>query len=112
LTDKDPKTYVAHILSEIAFLETTPTKMTFLQFQNDPAVFRAAAYSVQIISEASRKIPPDWLREHPEINWHGIRAIGNQTRHEYASLRSLTIWEIINFHLVPLKSVMEELMQR
>jgi uncharacterized protein with HEPN domain len=75
-------------------------------------VFRAAAYSVQIISEASRKIPPDWLREHPEINWHGIRAIGNQTRHEYASLRSLTIWEIINFHLVPLKSVMEELMQR
>jgi uncharacterized protein with HEPN domain len=112
LTDKDPKTYVAHILSEIAFLETIPTKMKFLQFQNDPAVFRAAAYSVQIISEASRKIPPDWLQQHPEINWHGIRAIGNQTRHEYASLRSLTIWEIINFHLVPLKSVMDELMQR
>jgi uncharacterized protein with HEPN domain len=111
LTDKDPKTYVAHILGEIAFLESIPGRLTFLEFQNDGSTFRAAAYSIQIISEASCRIPPEWLHQHPEINWHGIRAIGNQTRHEYANLRSLTIWEILNSHLLPLKSAMDELMK-
>jgi uncharacterized protein with HEPN domain len=86
--------------------------MTFVQFQNDALVFRAATYSVQIISEAARKIPPDWLEEHPEINWQGIRAIGNRIRHEYANLRSLTIWEIMNSHLAPLKAAMNELMKK
>lgn len=110
MTDKDPKTYVAHILSEIALLEGMIEKKSFLQFQDDPIIFRAAAYSVQIISEASRKIPAEWIDQYPQINWRGIRAIGNQTRHEYANLRSLTIWEILNSHLAPLKAAMNELM--
>jgi uncharacterized protein with HEPN domain len=46
LTDKDPKTYVAHILGEIALLEAIPERMTFLQFQNGAIVFRAATYSI------------------------------------------------------------------
>lgn len=112
MTDRDPKTYVAHILDEIDFLESKTKGISFQQFQNDPTVFRASAYSVQIISEAARRIPPDWLDEHPEIDWHGIKGIGNQTRHEYASLRSLTIWEIMNSHLTPLKSAMNIFMKK
>jgi uncharacterized protein with HEPN domain len=85
--------------------------MTFLAFRDDPQAFRASVYSVQIISEAARRVPREWLDEFPEIDWHGIRAIGNQTRHEYAGLRSLTIWEIMNFHLETLSTAMQTLLR-
>jgi uncharacterized protein with HEPN domain len=110
LTDHDPKTYVAHVLSEIEFLESKASGRSYLEFKNDATDFRAAAYSVQIISEATRNIPNDWLEEFPDINWHGIKAIGNHTRHEYASLRSLTIWEIMTTYLVDLKLAIQAMM--
>jgi uncharacterized protein with HEPN domain len=109
---KDPKLFVVHILDEIKFLESIPQRMSFEEFLADPILSRAVAYSLQIISEASRKIPPEWLEDHLNIEWHKIRALGNRTRHEYADLQMPSLWAIITNDLEALNIVMKILMDK
>ena len=65
------------ILAEIAFLHSVRRRSTFDEFKANSADVRAAAYSIIVISEAVRRIPGDWLADHPEVPWPAIRAIGN-----------------------------------
>jgi uncharacterized protein with HEPN domain len=43
----------------------------------------AAERCVEIISEASRRIPEEWKAEHREIPWQDIAGIGSVLRHDY-----------------------------
>ena len=43
----------------------------------------AAERCIEIISEASRRVPAEWKLEHPSIPWSDIAGIGNILRHDY-----------------------------
>jgi uncharacterized protein with HEPN domain len=43
----------------------------------------AAERCVEIISEASRRLPETWKAEHPSIPWSDIAGIGSVLRHDY-----------------------------
>ncbi|AWN49656.1 hypothetical protein DK419_27725 [Methylobacterium terrae] len=59
---------------------------------------------IEIISEASRTVPPDIQARRPEIPWRKIRGIGNILRHEYHSLSDRIIWGIVVDELPALRS--------
>jgi uncharacterized protein with HEPN domain len=40
----------------------------------------AAERCVEIISEASKRIPQEWKAEHPEVPWQDIAGIGSVLR--------------------------------
>lgn len=46
----------------------------------------AAERCVEIISEASRRIPARWKKTHPSIPWQQIAGIGNIMRHDYEEI--------------------------
>jgi uncharacterized protein with HEPN domain len=66
---KDPTIAIRDCLAEIAVLHQIATATTLQAFREDPIVRRAAAYAVQTISEAVRKIPDDWLADYPTEPW-------------------------------------------
>jgi uncharacterized protein with HEPN domain len=109
---KDPTIAVRDCLAEIAILREMAARMTLLAFRNDPIARRAAAYSIQTISEAVRKIPDDWLADFPTEPWGQIRQIGNRIRHEYFSIDDAILWEIMTTDLPGLESVMEAMLAR
>lgn len=53
------------------------------QIAVDKARRYAAERCIEIISEASRRIPARWKDEYPEIPWKQIAGIGNVMRHNY-----------------------------
>jgi uncharacterized protein with HEPN domain len=83
---KDPVIAVRDCLTEIAILHELAERLTLETFRNDAVARRAAAYSIQTISEAVRRIPDEWLAEYPTQPWAQIKAIGNRIRHEYYQL--------------------------
>jgi uncharacterized protein with HEPN domain len=83
---KDPVVAIRDCLSEIAILHEIAARMTLAGFHRDPIARRAAAYAIQTISEAVRRIPDAWLADYPTEPWAQIRAIGNRIRHEYYRL--------------------------
>lgn len=109
---KDPTIAIHDCLAEIAILHEIEARTTSHTFRNDPIVRRAAAYAIQTISEAVRRIPDDWLADFPTEPWGQIRGIGNRIRHEYFRVDDAILWEIITKDIHALKTVMEGMLAR
>ena|SRR5437879_1260771 len=107
---KDPIIAIRDCLSEIAILHEIAARMTLDTFRSDPVARRAAAYAIQTISEAVRRIPDAWLADYPGEPWAQIRAIGNRIRHEYYRLDDAILWRIIAADTGALKTVLEKML--
>ena len=68
----------------------------------------AVVRALEIVSEASRRLPDKLLHRHPEIDWVAIAAAGNVYRHEYESVDEALIWHTIQHDLAALRNVAEE----
>ena len=64
--------------------------------------------ALEIISEASRRLPDDLLHRHPEIDWAAVAAAGNVYRHEYEAVDEALIWHTAQHDLAALRKVAEE----
>jgi uncharacterized protein with HEPN domain len=108
----DPTIVIRDCLVEIAVLQEIVARTTSEGFARDPVVRRAAAYAIQSISEAVRRIPDSWLADYPTEPWAQIKAIGNRIRHEYFRIDDAILWEIATTNLNSLKLVMESMLTR
>ena len=52
-------------------------------FAADRETVYAVVRALEIVSEASRRLPPEIKSHHPEIDWVAVAAAGNVYRHEY-----------------------------
>jgi uncharacterized protein with HEPN domain len=78
-------------------------------FKNDWLLRHAIQRGVEIISEASRRIPQNVRETEPAILWRDIAGIGNILRHEYESVSDEIIWNIVQNHLAPLKLAIQRI---
>ena len=109
---RGPLIAVRDCLTEITVLHDIAARMTPDAFRDDPVARRAAAYAIQTISEAVRRIPDNWLADYPTQPWSQIRAIGNRIRHEYYQLDDRILWEIMTSDASALKLVLESMLAR
>jgi uncharacterized protein with HEPN domain len=80
-----PRTPLAlyHILDAIRDFEGFVGTATAEEIGTDRMRRYAAERCVEIISEASRRLPETWKAEHPSIPWSDIAGIGSVLRHDY-----------------------------
>lgn len=96
------------IFDSIANIEHVLGGKTFHDFETDWLLRRG----VEIISEASRRIPPELRAMRPEIPWNDIASIGNILRHKYHSISIPIILEVVQKDLPPLKAAIEAIARR
>jgi len=65
--------------------------------------------AVQIVSEAAKALPPDYLAKYPTVPWASIVGIGNILRHEYQRLDDQQLREIATVHLPKLQPVVAQI---
>src|SRR6266568_2555480 len=63
---------------------------------------------LEIISEASRRLPIELKARHPNISWRQMAAAGNVYRHDYEDVAAQLVWETVRRALPPLRLVVEE----
>lgn len=95
---------VEELLDYIEQARTYARGMAFDQYSSDRKTQRAVERCIEVISEASRHIPDEIKRKHPEIPWGDVAAIGNVFRHEYHNIAARIVWETVRLHLPPLEA--------
>lgn len=81
--------------------------ITFEQFKADERTFLAASRCLEIISEASRRLPAEFKARHPHIAWNRMAAAGNIYRHEYDVVETELVWETVQKALPPLRAIID-----
>ncbi|MEO8659500.1 MAG: HepT-like ribonuclease domain-containing protein [Bryobacteraceae bacterium] len=68
--------------------------------------------ALEIISEASRRLPADLKARHPGVDWTAIAASGNIYHHEYGRVDEQLIWHTIREDLHPLNAIVADELAR
>jgi uncharacterized protein with HEPN domain len=76
-------------------------------FLADVRTLYAVVRCLEIISEASRRLPAELKARHPGIAWRNIAAAGNVYRHEYEDLSPKLVWDTVELALQPLREAVE-----
>jgi uncharacterized protein with HEPN domain len=77
-------------------------------FAADRMRFYAVTRCLEIISEASRRVPPEVRQRHPQIAWRDISAAGNIYRHDYDGVQERIVLATVRRSLPELLVVIEQ----
>jgi len=81
--------------------------MSYDSLCNDLRTAYAVTRCLEIISEASRRLPTELKARHPTIQWRDMAAAGNIYRHEYEDVAVRGVWDTVSYHLPPLRMAIE-----
>lgn len=73
--------------------------LDFSQYETDPKTRDAVERNFEIIGEAVSRIPEDFKRHHPHIEWRIIKDFRNFIIHEYFGIDNRIVWETIKNRL-------------
>jgi uncharacterized protein with HEPN domain len=74
-------------------------------FRDDTRTVFAVVRCLEIISEASRRLPDELKARHPSLPWRDIAGAGNVYRHDYEDVAAKIVWDTVQLALPPLKAV-------
>jgi uncharacterized protein with HEPN domain len=98
--------FVLHdILHHIDLAARFAADFNYERFRNDDKTPYAVTRCLEIISEASRRLPTELKTGHPEIAWRDMAAAGNVYRHDYDDVTARQVWHTFTHHLTPLRHV-------
>jgi len=95
------------ILEAITEIQDVVRGISFAQFSPDRRARLLIERLLEIVCEASRTIPEKIKQEEADIDWRRMIDFGNLLRHAYHTTQAEVVWDIIENHLAPLKSVVE-----
>ena len=102
-----PLDALTDILRNIDLARSFVEGLTYAEFQKDIRTVYAATRCLEVVSEASRRLPKDMKLRHPNIPWSDIAGAGNIYRHDYEDVLEESIWHTIQNALGPLRAAVE-----
>jgi uncharacterized protein with HEPN domain len=95
------------ILHHIDLAESFAAGLEYHAFHDDLRTVYAVTRCLEIISEASRRLPESLKARHPSIPWKQMAGAGNVYRHDYEDVAAHFVWDTVRIHLPPLRAVIE-----
>jgi uncharacterized protein with HEPN domain len=109
---RDYKVYLEDILEAISKIERFIDKIAFDEFKKDDMRMDAVIRNLEIIGEATKKIPQSVRKKHPDIEWKRIAGLRNTLIHEYFGVNLKIVWNIVQSDLPTLKEQVQSILEK
>src|ERR1044072_7323008 len=103
MPSKQADTALRDILHHIDLITAFMPGADRTAFIGDPKTVYAVTRCLEIISEASRRLPDALKARHPAIAWKQMAGAGNVYRHGYEDVAARYVWKTVNESLPPLR---------
>jgi uncharacterized protein with HEPN domain len=108
----NPKAYLFDIRDNIILAESFIGGFDYERFRDNTLVFYAVTRALEVISEASRRLPAEVKERYPEIPWADVAGAGSVYRHDYEDVRQRRVWVTVQKDLPSLRAVVEHELRR
>jgi uncharacterized protein with HEPN domain len=112
MSNDRPPLALYHILDSIEDFVEVVGDATAADLSGDKYRRYAAERCVEIISEASRRLPRQWKEEHSSIPWQNIAGIGSVIRHNYEDVNPTIIAGLKGAPIENLKAAVLALLEK
>ena len=92
---KEPVEYLKHIADECSYIISVTANLSKEEFLNDETLKRAIIRSLEIIGEATKKIPADFKVKWNLIQWKNMAGMRDRLIHDYLGINYLIVWDVI-----------------
>lgn len=106
---KSPTIYLIHILEAINAIEEYLKGITENQFYTLEEKQDAVIRRVEVIGEATKRIPEEFKQQHPGVPWKEMSAIRNILIHEYEDVDTAILWDTATQDIPSLKEKIQQL---
>lgn len=107
---REVRDYLSDILQAIGDIRSYTTGMTVDAFRIDRKTQQAVIRCLEVVGEATKKIPPVLRDRHPETPWQEIAGMRDKLIHEYFGVDLDIVWETAREDLVPFESALRSLL--
>lgn len=101
-----------HILDECNFIqETISPEISLNEFIENEVLKRAVVRSLEIVGEATKKIPADIKYQWKEIQWKNMAGMRDKLIHDYFGINYLIVWDVIKNKIPELTKQIEKVVK-
>jgi uncharacterized protein with HEPN domain len=107
----EPLDFLRHILVEADYLLEASSGLTFEAFSSDETLQRAFVRSLEIIGEATKKVPVDFRAEYPDIEWRAMAGMRDRLIHDYFGIDYEIVWDVVRNRIPELRRQVSSLLE-
>ena len=107
---KEPVDYLRHIADECTYIISVSTNLTKDELLDDETLKRAIVRSIEIIGEATKKIPADFKEKWSSIQWKNMAGMRDRLIHDYIGINYSIVWDVIKNKIPKLHEQIQEVL--
>ena len=105
MVSRNPAARLVDIIEAIEIIEADLAGVSLSAFAADRRKRWLVEHGLEIVSEASRRLPEEMKARHGHIPWPKVAGIGNILRHEYEHIAHDVLWRVARDDLSDLDRV-------
>jgi len=106
---RDYLDYLQDILDSLNDIDNFISGMGQDAFLSDRKTINAVVRSLEIMGEATKKIPESMKKAQPDVPWKRMAGMRDKLIHEYSGVDLEVLWKTVTEDLPPLRSSIQKL---
>ncbi len=102
--------YVEDILDAMQKAEALLEDVTYDQFEADFRINFAVIRALEIVGEATKRLPPSLRQQYPAIPWRDMAGMRDRIIHGYDTVDLRIVWNVVRRDIPQIKSQMQQVL--
>lgn len=103
--------FLCHILEECGFILRVKSGRSRQQLLDDEVISRAIVRSLEIIGEATKKVPEEVKVKYPHVPWAEMAGMRDVLIHDYFGIDYDVVWNTISTDIPELHEALETIIR-
>lgn len=110
---KEPIEYLKHIRDECSYiLSISGIELAKEDFLQNETLKRAVVRSLEIIGEATKKIPADFKVKWGSIQWRNMAGMRDRLIHDYMGVNYNIVWDVMKNKIPELHKQINQVLEK
>ena len=109
---KEPKDYLRHIQDECIYIISVSENLIYEDFLRNETLKRATVRNLEIIGEATKKIPADFKVKWKSIQWKNMAGMRDRLIHDYIGVNYSIVWDVMKNKIPEMNKQISEFLDK